>query len=205
MNQTINFPIHLTHTQVDRGANLLARVFQHDPMMQFLVADTNRMLDRPVLFYRANIRMGHLYGEVHSLPAVEGIAVWLRPGKGDFTMGQFLRSGLVTATLMMGPKTVTRMIKTATFFETFKKEAICQPHWLLLFLGIDPARQGQGLGGCLIEPMLERADAEGMPCYLDSTNERNLTFYKRHGFRVAAHAQVPYGGPEVWAMIREPR
>lgn len=204
MEQSITLPVRLPYSQVEHGASLLANVFQKDPMMRFLVADSTRMLDRPLPFYRANIRMGFLYGEVHMLPSLDGIAIWVKPGKTDFTFGQFLRSGLLTATFSMGLTSLKRLMGSATFFEEMKKRAISRPHWLLLFLGVDPEQQGRGLGGKLIQPMLDRADGEGVPCFLDSTNQRNLTFYQRHGFRIAAQGKVPNGGPETWAMVRDP-
>jgi predicted N-acetyltransferase YhbS len=71
-------------------------------------------------------------------------------------------------------------------------------------LGVEPSQQGRGLGGVLMQPILARADAEGVPCLLESMNERNLTFYKRHGFEVTAHGQIPNEGPQIWVMLREP-
>jgi GNAT superfamily N-acetyltransferase len=204
MSQSDTTPMSLTMSQTEQGAALLARVFQHDPMMKYFIPDSTRMLDIPVRFYRANIHMGLLYGEVYTTRSMEGVAIWVSPGNTDFTFGQLLRSGLLTASLSMGLKTLGRFMRSASYFEKVKKQAISGPHWVLVFLGIEPSQQGKGLGGGLIQPILDRADAEGVPCYLDSTNERNLTFYKKHGFEVAARGQVPNGGPQIWAMLREP-
>ncbi|WP_194373262.1 GNAT family N-acetyltransferase, partial [Streptomyces alkaliphilus] len=63
--------------------------------------------------------------------------------------------------------------------------------------------RGQGVGGALLAHGLERADREGLPSYLVSSNEHNRRLYRRHGFgdgpivegsRVAAPM----------AMLREP-
>jgi hypothetical protein len=51
--------------------------------------------------------------------------------------------------------------------------------------------------------MLERADAEGLPVYLESSNPRNLTFYRRHGFEAWGEViRMPEGGPSVQPMWR---
>ena len=197
-------PISLQESQLDQAAELLARVFQHDAMMIYFVANHMRLLDKPLRFYRANIRMGLMYGDVYTTPSMDGLAVWLRPGNTDFTLGQMLRSGLLTGTLSMGLKSMSRFMRSFSAVEGLTKRSISGPHWLLLFLGVDPPQQGKGLGGKLIAPILRRADKERTPCYLESTNERNLTFYKRHGFEIAGEQQIPGGGPMMWAMRREP-
>ena len=61
----------------------------------------------------------------------------------------------------------------------------------------------RGLGGTLIRPVLEIADGEGRNCFLESANERNLSFYRRHGFEVMEEVQVP-NGPRIWGMLRRP-
>ena len=204
MTYTMTAPKILGKSHLDDGAALLARVFQNDPMMKYLAVDTTDMIKKTTPFYRANIRLGFTDGEVYTLPSLEGIAVWLKPGNTDFTFGQFLRSGLLTATFSMGLKSFGRLMRSASFFDDVKKKAISGPHWVLVFLGVDPIHQNKGLGGHLIQPILAKADAEGLSCYLDSTNKRNLTFYQRHGFKIAANVKVPKGGPEIWAMVRQP-
>ena len=71
--------------------------------------------------------------------------------------------------------------------------------------GTDPDHQGQGLASAVMQPVLTRCDAEGVPAYLESTKERNVGFYEGHGFVVRSEEQIPLGGPQLWLMWREPR
>jgi len=43
------------------------------------------------------------------------------------------------------------------------------------------------------------------PAYLESSKERNVTFYSRFGFRVTDEVRMPGGGPTVWLMWRDPQ
>ena len=52
--------------------------------------------------------------------------------------------------------------------------------------------------------LLERCDREGIPAYLESSKEKNVPFYRRHGFEVTREIQLP-NGPMLWAMWRQPR
>jgi len=78
------------------------------------------------------------------------------------------------------------------------------PHWYLAVLGTDPPAQGQGLGSAVLAPVLAQCDADGVGAYLESSKERNIAFYARHGFRVTEELRLPRG-PRVWAMWRDAR
>jgi GNAT superfamily N-acetyltransferase len=87
--------------------------------------------------------------------------------------------------------------------EMFEAQAPEEPYYHLQFLGVLPERQGVGLGGALMAPILERCDRDGVPAYLEATSDRNRALYERHGFR--AHGDIPLpDGPALWRMWREP-
>jgi GNAT superfamily N-acetyltransferase len=77
------------------------------------------------------------------------------------------------------------------------------PHYYLAILGTDPDAQGRGIGSALLQPTLETCDRDAIPAYLESSKERNVDFYARHGFRVTGELQMP-DGPRVWPMWRDP-
>lgn len=79
-----------------------------------------------------------------------------------------------------------------------------EPHWYLNVVSTLPAHQGRGLGAAVLEPVLERADAEGVACYLESTNPRNRTLYYRKGFLDMGEIHLD-GGPTLLQMWRDAR
>ena len=80
-----------------------------------------------------------------------------------------------------------------------------EPHWTLQYLGVRSGRQGSGLGAAVVQPGLDRCDAEGLPCGLVSSNPRNVPFYERHGFTVVAEVATPDGAATLRPMLRLPR
>jgi GNAT superfamily N-acetyltransferase len=79
------------------------------------------------------------------------------------------------------------------------------PHWYLDSLGVEPERQGTGIGSALMRPVLERCDRERMPAYLNAGSPRSRELYRRHGFEVTEEFRLPEDGPSLWRMWREPR
>ncbi|MFI0963024.1 GNAT family N-acetyltransferase [Streptomyces sp. NPDC021080] len=78
-------------------------------------------------------------------------------------------------------------------------------HAYLWMIGVAPGRQGQGLGGALIETVLDRCDREGLAAYLEASNARSRALYERLGFEVEGSPLDLPDGPRMWPMWREPR
>lgn len=79
------------------------------------------------------------------------------------------------------------------------------PHWYLNVISTLPSHQGRGLGAKALAPTLAVVDTESMPAYLESSNPRNMTLYRRHGFEeIADPIELP-DGPALYPMWREAR
>jgi ribosomal protein S18 acetylase RimI-like enzyme len=78
-----------------------------------------------------------------------------------------------------------------------------EPHWYLALIGVDPSRQGRGLGAALLRHTLARVDRERLPAYLESSNPANVPLYQRHGFEVVGTIQAA-DSPPMFPMIRRP-
>lgn len=205
MAKAENRPIPFKEYQLAQGAELLARVFQYAPDMIYLLGDDSRAFQKRTLrFYQAIIRTGLLYGETHTTSNMDGLAVWIKPENVSFTPGILLRTGLMVSILALGPGPMARFLKSANYLEKLQKKVISEPHWTLVQLGVEPDRQGKGIGGNLIQPVLTQADVGNLPCYAESADERNLNFYQKHGFKVREQGRVPGNGPQVWILIRDP-
>jgi hypothetical protein len=68
----------------------------------------------------------------------------------------------------------------------------------------DPINQWIFGGGKLMAAGLQRADAEHMPVYLESSKESNVPFYRRFGFELIEKVTPAKGCPSMWPMWREP-
>jgi hypothetical protein len=53
--------------------------------------------------------------------------------------------------------------------------------------------------------MLKDTDEEGLPCYLETEGENNVSMYKHFGFKVVDEFIVPNTNVELTAMLREPK
>ena len=75
-------------------------------------------------------------------------------------------------------------------------------HWYLQEIGVDPQFKGKGYAGKLLRPMFARIDEEGLPCYLETEDEKNVTLYEHFGFRMVEKSAIPETKLTSWAMLR---
>ena len=196
----------LTDLQIDNAGEVLGRAFHDDPLFTYYVPDDTKRARLLPWSMAAGVRYGRLYGEVYTTAEpVAGIAVWLAPGNSDMSLLRMLRVGMILAPLRLGLRAFSRFLNAGNYFETLHKRSVPTQHWYMLFLGVDPQRQGRGVGSALLRPMLARVDEQRMPCYLETSEANNVQFWETHGFEVAAEGDVPKGGPHVWGMRRQPQ
>ena len=205
---TIDTPkaTHLKESQLDEAGEVLGRAFFDDPLMAYILPDEDTRSGKLSWFMRAGAKYGQLYGEVHTTPeSVDGAACWLPPGEADMSMLRMARAGMLMVPFKLGLGAFRRFLKINDHMEELHKRDMPEDHWYLMILGVDTEKQGQGVGGSLVAPMLARADAEGLPCYLETMKERNVAFYEKHGFKVVVEDDLPDGGPHFWTMKRPAR
>jgi GNAT superfamily N-acetyltransferase len=183
----------------------LCQAFFHEPNFSYMFPDPmRRRVALPWFLGHVVVRLGLDYGAVFTAGGVDGAAVWLRPGSTVPLRGA-LRAGILSMPFRFGWPNFRRSTRLGAYFEHLRQHDAPARHWYLMALGVAPARQGRGLGRALIQPILTRADAEQVPCYLETFTERNVEFYQRQGFTVVVHDHIPRHGPPFWTMVRSPR
>jgi GNAT superfamily N-acetyltransferase len=200
-----NEPIRLVASQKAQAAQMLARAFLVDPAYTALFPDSaerGRALQR---LFGAVIGYSLVYGLVHTTPGVEGATCWLSPGNTEITLWRILRTGLVLqrAVARFNPRARREFLAVLAYLDEIHKREVPGPHWYLWALGVEPGRQGQGIGGRLLQPVLTQADKDGVPCYLETQTARNVAFYQKRGFKVVNDGAVPNQEIRIWTMLRE--
>jgi ribosomal protein S18 acetylase RimI-like enzyme len=198
-------PVPLTADCLSPAIAMMGRAFKDDPFLVHLAPDPVKREKLAPQFVAIVVKFCFKFGEVWTYPAQEGVAAWLVPDNTNPSLGQMLQTGMLTMPLKFGWAGFQRFSDVVGFTEKLHKEHAPGRHWYLWGLGVDPAHQGSGLGGKLMQPVLAKADAAGLPVYLETQNESNLPFYERHGFKVAGSGESPKSKLAVWALVRPPQ
>ena len=190
-----------TPADVPALASMLARAFLDDPVAGWAfppAAQRPRALER---FQAIRLRQLMAGEEIWMAEDRSCAALWAPPLQWKST----LRQDLQLMPCFGHPRLLARVpLVTYGWLRLEGRHPPEPAHYYLAVLGTDPDRQGEGLGSLLMAPVLAQCDADGLGAYLESSKERNIDFYARHGFQVLEEVTLARG-PRMWTMWRDPR
>jgi len=180
-------------------SDALVSAFHDDPVMLYMVPKpTGREKKMRALFVseaKRAMKKGALYTTAEG-PA-KGGAIWMAPGQ--WKTGGLELLGQLPLMFSLGASTP----RALSLLSKMEKVHPSEPHWYLAILGTATEHQGKGVGGALLDPILTKCDADGIPAYLESSKDTNIPFYNRYGFEVTGEVRAK-DGPTLWPMWREP-
>ena len=170
--------------------------FAADPVTRWTWPHSHQYLAAMPRFVRAFGGGAFTHGGAYCTKEYTGAALWLPPGvrPDEDRLGELLKSTASPSARDAG----------STIFAQMAKYHPSEPHWYLPLIGVDPAYQGKGHGDALMSYALERCDRDKLPAYLESTNPRNISLYRRHGFEALGKIQVG-SSPTLVPMLRRSR
>lgn len=180
-----------------RAASLatLTLAFDQDPVIRWLFPSPQRYLTGFPAMAALLGAPAFEAGTVALAAGDVGAALWVAPGaEGD----DEAVVGLMVETIDRD-----RQATAFEFLEQVEAHHPTGPHWYLPFVGVDPRHQGEGVGSHLLRVGTERADREGLGCYLEASSPRNRALYERHGFVVTGEVRAGDSAP-LWPMWRVP-
>jgi len=198
-------PRRATAADADGVIDVLTAAFATDPVMTWIGRkDAKRDQGRRAMFRFLVGKLGLPGNELWTAADYSTAALWVPPERADLKLPWWeelqMFPTVASFTSIGGLGRVDAFRKAAD-----KHHPKTKPHFYLMTIGVDPRFQGQGLGSALLDATLAMIDAKGLPSYLESSNERNVPLYKRHGYEVTSEFRPAPDGPPLWGMWREAR
>jgi ribosomal protein S18 acetylase RimI-like enzyme len=196
-------PRRATASDREQVIDCLTAAFATDPVMTWIGRrDAKRDRGRRAMFSFLVGKLGLPGGELWTADDYSVAALWIPPERAELKLPWWeevrLFPTIMTFTGLTGLSRVDAFRKAAD-----KHHPKDKPHFYLMTIGVDPKFQGQGLGSALLDANLAMVDAKGLPSYLESSNEKNVPLYKRHGYQVINEFRPAPDGPPLWGMWRE--
>jgi ribosomal protein S18 acetylase RimI-like enzyme len=177
----------------------LSDAFMTDPALTYIVPDqTARAKALPKLFALL-VADDSKAGSVMRSSNDEAATLWRNPGVAKDSGGAGL-SLILNMIRIFG----FALPRASTVADALAAHLPDERYHYLHFVGVRSAHQGKGWGGAIIRDGLSRADADGLPTWLETATPENVPLYQRLGFVTQVEWDIPNGGPHFWGMMRQP-
>lgn len=194
MIQTI-LPVRLT--EAAGVVETLAQAFQTDPALSWILPDPHHRASALRSLFRTLVPADMRAGVALRSAGDEAAALWRAPGQAHGGTLEFLRT--VLPLIATFGTALPRGLKVQGGIDAHRPKG---GFWYLHYVGVRTAHQGKGHGGRIIRAQTAVADAEGLPCWLETATPENVPLYERLGFVTQVEWDVPGGGPHFWGMMR---
>jgi GNAT superfamily N-acetyltransferase len=168
----------------DRASVIEAVVaaFERDPAFRFFFPDDRLYLSQASAFVGCLFDKRLEHGTVWVAEDGAGAALWSPPDQ-LMTAESMARAKALTAVMerRIGPEASARL---AAYDAVVEQGLPPQPFWYLGVLAVHPGQSGRGVGSALIEAGLTHVRARNAMAILETTNPRNLTYYRRRNWEL---------------------
>ena len=180
--------VRLNKAHVKPAAAVLALAFQDYPLLRYAFPDKAEREQMVPYYCQMVLYYAIRYGEAYATSsAFKGIAAWITSDYFPMTFWKIIRA--VPMSIIGGfgrgaGKGSSRMKHAGNYIDAMHKRHAPFKHWFFLIIGVAPQSQGKGYASKLIRPMLDRMAGEGLPCYIETMDERNVGLYEHFAFKV---------------------
>lgn len=176
--------------------DIFTQAFDDNKSFNTIVKQDNRRVFRIRKIFEYYFDICTKYGSVYLSKDKKACAIILFPDIRKNTFNEILLD--LRLLFILGIKSIKK---------GFEREAkIKQAHqsskiYYLLFIGVYPKYQNEGLGSKLLENIIEDSEQVNRPIYLETYLDKNITLYKKFGFSI--YDKLDFGFP-VFCLKREP-
>ena len=190
-----------TESDHDAVVETIVTAFQDDPTWTWMFPDPRRRAEQHATVFGLYVESALPHGGVWmSDERGSAVAVFTAPEGRELSESAEARlEPFLVGTLGDHAPAV---LETIGRFEAAVPQG--RPFYYLSFLGTRPDSRGRGLGMGLLAELVSKADREGQPAYLESTNPANNPRYERLGFKGQGSFATPDELHTVTTMWREP-
>ena len=196
--------IKLEESQKKRAAEVVTAAFFNYPMFIHYFPDVKRRKHQMSWYMERTLTCAMSYGEVLTTSDCSGIMFFLPPRHTRLTDREYIKNGFLFVPFVMGFRNYIKSSECERFVaDTQERLMNGRDHYYLWGLVANPKTQHKGVGSALIKELIDKADDENMPVYLETHDQKNVTYYERFGFKLIHTDKMPKHELDIWCMLRE--
>jgi ribosomal protein S18 acetylase RimI-like enzyme len=168
--------------------DILSKAFDDNKSVNYVVNQNGNRQKRIRGLMEYSYNVCAAFGDVWISEDAEACALVLHPDKKCSTLNSVLWDAKL-ALSVIGLSRVAQVLSRESKIKSFHPK---EPFSYLWFIGVRPEFQGSGKGSQLLGEIIEWSKQKNRPIYLETSVERNLLWYQKHGFEIFNTLDLTY-------------
>jgi ribosomal protein S18 acetylase RimI-like enzyme len=168
--------------------DILSKSFDDNRSVNYVVKQDTKRKERIKGLMDYSISVCDAFGDVWISDDDQACALVLLPDKKKTTLSA-ITWDVKLAFSVIGLGRVGKVLGRESKVKSFHPK---EPFSYLWFIGVKPEAQGKGSGSQVLQEIIEHSQREGRPIYLETSVERNLPWYQKHGFEIFQSLNLTY-------------
>jgi GNAT superfamily N-acetyltransferase len=187
---------------VNEFAGLLSRAFYDDPFYIWIMPNEKKRLSHLNWWMKIMLRYTYKLGEIHYTEDHKAVSMWLGPDNPMVNDFRIFSMGLILYPFKIGFRNFIRAIDITGQWDREHKK-MNERHYYLMVIAVEPEYQGKGIGSRLMKVGLDKADKDGLECFLETVTQVDVQFYQKHDFKTTVNQGFGHTD-QYWLMSRDP-
>ena len=168
------------HADKGKVISILTESFFDNKSVNYIVQNDEKIKDRIRYLMEYSFEQCLLAGEVYISD----------DGNGCALVQYFDRKKTSLDTVMLDVKLILKSVGIRNVAKVLKRESTIKKNYphdniaYLWFIGVDPEKQGRGIGSKMLAKIVEQNRATGRDVFLETSTQKNLPWYQKHGFKI---------------------
>src|SRR5690554_4054767 len=166
----------------DKGKviSILTESFFDNKSVKYIVQNDDKIKDRIRYLMEYSFEQCQLSGEVYISDDGDCCAL----------VQYFDRKKTSLDTVMLDVKLILKSVGIRNVAKILKRESTIKKNYphdhitYLWFIGVDPEKQGRGIGSKMLAKIIEQNRRTGRDVFLETSTQKNLPWYQKHGFKI---------------------
>lgn len=170
------------------AVRILSNAFKGNQSVNYVVRlgpDRDRRIEQ-LIAYSFDVCLE--FGDVWITDDDKGCALVFYPEKKIVSL-KTIRWDINLVINVIGFRKLTSVMKRETRVRSFHP---VEPFSYLWFIGVSPEAQQRGIGAGILNHVIQEAEKQNRPIYLETSVDSNLPWYKKYGFEMFHTLELTY-------------
>lgn len=188
LNPHIKFMRKAGHIDKELVVTILSNSFDDNKSVNYIIKQDGSRESRLRKLMAYSFDVCKMFGDVLLSDDKKACALIIYPDKKKTS----LKSIWLDAKLAFSCIGISNLGKAMKREAAIKKQHPQKPFTYLWFIGVKPMEQNRGSGSQLLKDLLAQSHDDARIVCLETSTERNLPWYKKHGFEIYSELDFGY-------------